>query len=910
MRQLTLFISFLLTQFYVFTQDMSGIVNSYARVTTIGSCALQVDTATDFQKGDIVMLVQMKGGTIDQTNTANFGDILTFEQVGQFEVNEIAAISGNTLYLRNELAHNYIVDDILQIVGIQPVDKINTVGTITAKPWNGNTGGIIFLNATDSIVVSDSIKADGLGYRGGDTSRTRVSCGVSDYFVDYQTGLAGAKGESIITLPQTMAAGKGPLATGGGGGSNNNTGGGGGSNGGSGGVGGYEYSGASGTCPGTLRLGGLPGNVIDFNTNQLLLMGAGGGGGQQNNYFDGVSLPQAPYYGQGGTKGGNGGGIIFLKTNTIVVNANARISSDGLQTDRNAGRDGAGGGGAGGTVFLEATTITSTLEISAIGGAGGDVDNNNITNACHGTGGGGGGGVVFTSQDFGVLISSDLSGGRAGLILNTNTSCYNTTYGAVDGNSGATYIGLSSISGGVPASCPYDVISTLNDTKSVIRGESLSIGDFIDNDSYTGGITITNLTTSSEGQVTYNSGVFDYISSSTYLGNDTLFYQICQNAVPFDCAEGMIIINVIEGNRAPTAADDNVSYNINQSYTFDPRGNDSDPEGDPLTVWLAPHSFGLGTVNVVNNTITFDINSNTGTEVLKYYACDPENRCDSANITVTVTDPNNTPVAADDEITINIGQQYIFDPRVNDNDLDGDQLTVTLLSNFFNLGTAQVNNNSVDFQINSITGIQSLDYQICDQNGKCDTATITVNVVDPNDGPVAVDDTYDVYTDNEYTFDVVSNDTDPNGDDLTIFILTPLTLGKAEVINNQIQVNVYDEGGQDQFTYMVCDPSNICDTAVVTLNITELNDLVIPEGFSPNGDGINDYFEIVNLDDYEWVSLKIYNRWGQVIYENEAYLNDWSGDSKHSGTLPDGTYYYDVEVSTGQEFRGYVIIKR
>ncbi len=296
--------------------------------------------------------------------------------------------------------------------------------------------------------------------------------------------------------------------------------------------------------------------------------------------------------------------------------------------------------------------------------------------------------------------------------------------------------------------------------------------------------------------------------------------------------------------------------------------------------------------------------------MIKYYACDPENRCDSANITVTVTDPNNAPVAVDDEITINIGQQYIFDPRVNDNDPDGDLLTVVLLSNFFNLGTAQVNNNSVDFQINSTTGIQSLDYQICDQNGKCDTATITVNVVDPNDGPVAVDDTYDVYTDNDYTFDVVSNDTDPNGDDLTVFILTPLTLGKAEVINNQIQVNVYDEGGQDQFTYMVCDPSNICDTAVVTLNITELNDLVIPEGFSPNGDGINDYFEIVNLDDYEWVSLKIYNRWGQVIYENEAYLNDWSGDSKHSGTLPDGTYYYDVEVSTGQEFRGYVIIKR
>ncbi len=59
--------------------------------------------------------------------------------------------------------------------------------------------------------------------------------------------------------------------------------------------------------------------------------------------------------------------------------------------------------------------------------------------------------------------------------------------------------------------------------------------------------------------------------------------------------------------------------------------------------------------------------------------------------------------------------------------------------------------------------------------------------------------------------------------------------------------------------------------------------------FTPNGDGMNDFFTLTNLADYPNPSVKIFNRWGAIVYESESYQNDWDGDD-----LTDGTYFYVV----------------
>jgi uncharacterized repeat protein (TIGR01451 family)/gliding motility-associated-like protein len=84
------------------------------------------------------------------------------------------------------------------------------------------------------------------------------------------------------------------------------------------------------------------------------------------------------------------------------------------------------------------------------------------------------------------------------------------------------------------------------------------------------------------------------------------------------------------------------------------------------------------------------------------------------------------------------------------------------------------------------------------------------------------------------------------------------------------------------------------------------DNLFIPQGFSPNGDGINDLFVIQNVPTETTVTLKIYNVWGNMIYSNDDYKNDWTGNASigrsigSAAGLPDGTYYYLVRLSDGR----------
>ena len=82
----------------------------------------------------------------------------------------------------------------------------------------------------------------------------------------------------------------------------------------------------------------------------------------------------------------------------------------------------------------------------------------------------------------------------------------------------------------------------------------------------------------------------------------------------------------------------------------------------------------------------------------------------------------------------------------------------------------------------------------------------------------------------------------------------------------------------------------------------------------PNKDGIDDKFIILRPGG-STVQLKIFNRWGNVVYQNNNYQNDWDGRSQHAATigqeLPVSTYYYILDLGNGEEaFHGFVYLKR
>jgi gliding motility-associated-like protein len=84
-----------------------------------------------------------------------------------------------------------------------------------------------------------------------------------------------------------------------------------------------------------------------------------------------------------------------------------------------------------------------------------------------------------------------------------------------------------------------------------------------------------------------------------------------------------------------------------------------------------------------------------------------------------------------------------------------------------------------------------------------------------------------------------------------------------------------------------------------------IDDPVVPNVFTPNGDGINDFFEISNIQQYNDVKFVVYNRWGQIVYESNNYNNTWDGAGN-----ADGIYFYILEIPTLNIFKGFLTIIR
>ena len=85
-------------------------------------------------------------------------------------------------------------------------------------------------------------------------------------------------------------------------------------------------------------------------------------------------------------------------------------------------------------------------------------------------------------------------------------------------------------------------------------------------------------------------------------------------------------------------------------------------------------------------------------------------------------------------------------------------------------------------------------------------------------------------------------------------------------------------------------------------------DFFIPEGFSPNGDGINDLFVIRGIQNYPANKIVIYNRWGNKVFEASPYLNNWDGKATtglrvNGNDLPTGTYFYLLDLGDGTHMR-------
>ena len=101
-------------------------------------------------------------------------------------------------------------------------------------------------------------------------------------------------------------------------------------------------------------------------------------------------------------------------------------------------------------------------------------------------------------------------------------------------------------------------------------------------------------------------------------------------------------------------------------------------------------------------------------------------------------------------------------------------------------------------------------------------------------------------------------------------------------------------------------------TSLAVRPISSDCDLVVEDVISPNGDGQNDTWRIIGIEQYPNNEVTVFNRWGQQVWKANGYLNDWTGTNKNGEPLPVGAYYYVLKLNDAdrQVISGSVTIVR
>jgi gliding motility-associated-like protein len=109
----------------------------------------------------------------------------------------------------------------------------------------------------------------------------------------------------------------------------------------------------------------------------------------------------------------------------------------------------------------------------------------------------------------------------------------------------------------------------------------------------------------------------------------------------------------------------------------------------------------------------------------------------------------------------------------------------------------------------------------------------------------------------------------------------------------------FDKEGSFQVLLTITDTLGCNANAAIEIEV--IGNITIPNVITPNGDGQNDFFQILNLEFYPPASLTVFNRWGKEELQTPAYANNWAPDEP-----ADGVYFYILRLHDGRTFTGHL----
>ncbi|WP_395339116.1 tandem-95 repeat protein [Ningiella sp. W23] len=318
-------------------------------------------------------------------------------------------------------------------------------------------------------------------------------------------------------------------------------------------------------------------------------------------------------------------------------------------------------------------------------------------------------------------------------------------------------------------------------------------------------------------------GAIEYTPADDFSGTETIAYTVTDGAGGQSSSIITVTVNPLPD--APVANPDAATTAEETPVTIDVLGNDTDADGDALTVTLATSPDGTVTVNP-DGSITFTPEPEfSGTATIVYEISDGNGGTATSNAVVTVAPVNDDPIGTGQSLTTPEDTPISFNPLIGASDPDGDALRVTNVS--ASSGTVTLNpDGTISFiPAPDFTGSVTITYDIDDGNGGVVSVTSTVDVTPVNDAPVANADSAATPEDTPVTVDVLSNDTDADGDELSIASATSPNGTVAILPSGEIVFTPNpDFNGTALITYTLEDETGLVDTGTLTIDVTDVND--------------------------------------------------------------------------------------
>ncbi|AWG83863.1 tandem-95 repeat protein [Vibrio parahaemolyticus] len=452
-----------------------------------------------------------------------------------------------------------------------------------------------------------------------------------------------------------------------------------------------------------------------------------------------------------------------------------------------------------------------------------------------------------------------------------------------------------------------DKATVVEDTPTIIK--------VLGNDTFEGDDQVVSLDTNNgpaNGTVSVNpDGSVTYTPNDNYHGTDSFTYIVTSGGVSESTT---VSVDVTPVNDAPVAKDDIATTQEDTAVTIDVLPNDSDVDGDKLSIESASVPKEQGTVEVVNGKLVFTPAENfNGDAEITYTVTDGE-LTDEAKVTVTVNPVNDAPTIKVDAVESITEDAVSTDTvvatlTVRDTDTPEDQLTVSLENNsngyFVLVGNeVKLTQAGVDAVNNDELNLKDLTISASVSDGVNPTAndsdSLIVNRV--NDAPVAKDDIATTQEDTAVTIDVLPNDSDVDGDKLSLQSASvPEAQGKVEIVDGKLVFTPAENfHGDAEITYTLTDGA-LTDQATVNVTVNAVNDTpvvesnladqTLAEDFTPYTIDLNTAFSDVDNVDGELTFSVSGNSNVLVSIENGiatiSPTADWNGSETLTFTATD-----------------------